>query len=346
MRPGIVRTEMGSPRAERGPGFVFWGCPVPGDFQLHALLGASPTPQRKEKTMTKRLFSLHVLVALLLCSVIAAVAGPHGKKLPPKNAILLVAFGTTVPEALKAFDQIEKQVKAAFPKDEIRWAFTSKIVRDKLRKEGKVLDPPTVALAKLLEDGFTRIAIASFHSLPGEEFHDLYQDVDAMRQMPDAHGRKLLVSWPLLSSRENMEAVAKAVLKDLPKSRKPKDAVILMGHGSEHHPGDAVYAALNFYAQNIDPNLYVGTVEGNPTLDDILPKLKKKGIKKAYLLPLMAVAGDHARNDMCGAEADSWKSVLTKEGIETECVLRGTAENPDIVAIWLKNIEKVHGHFK
>jgi sirohydrochlorin cobaltochelatase len=296
--------------------------------------------------MRTRIYATSILVVLLMVMVFTAQAGTHGEKLPQKNAVLLVAFGTTVPEAMKAFDRIEEQVKKAFPKDEVRWAFTSKIVRKKLRKEGKDLASPPVALAKLLEDGYTHITIASFHSLPGEEFHDLYQDVQAMRQMADTSDRKMLVSWPLLSSRENMEAVLKAILKDLPKARRPGDAVLLMGHGSEHHPGDAVYAALNYYSRDIDPNLFVGTVEGNPKLEDILPKLKKKGIKKVYLVPFMAVAGDHARNDMCGSEADSWKALLTKEGFEVECVLKGTAENPDIVAIWLGNIKKAHAHFE
>ncbi|MEJ2717758.1 MAG: sirohydrochlorin cobaltochelatase, partial [Deltaproteobacteria bacterium] len=234
----------------------------------------------------------------------------------------------------------------AFPGVEVRWAFSSSIIRKKLAREGKKLDSPTVALAKLMEDGYTQILVASFHSLPGQEFHDLYQDVAAFRQMSGAHNRRILVSRPLLSSRENMEAAVKALLKEVPKSRKPDEAVVVMGHGSAHHPGDAVYAATAYFAQEIDPNFFIGTVEGQPTLDDLMPKLKKKGIKKVYLLPFMAVAGDHARNDMCGDEKDSWKSKLKKNGFAVECILKGTAENPEIVDIWLKNMKKAYAHFK
>jgi len=276
----------------------------------------------------------------------SALAAGHGKKLQQKNAIMLVAFGTSIPEAMKAFDQIEKQVKETFPNEEIRWAFTSKKIRAKLRKQGRNLDPPPVALAKLLEDGYTRIAVASLHTLPGEEFHDLNQEVQALKQISEARGRKVLVSRPLMSSRKNIESVTKAILKEVPKDRKPEDAVVLMGHGSEHHPGDAVYAAMNFYSMKNDPNLFVATVEGNPKLDDVIPELKKKGTKKVYLVPLMAVAGDHALNDMCGGEADSWKSVLQKQGFQVECVLKGTGENPEIVGIWLNNLKEVHSHLK
>lgn len=299
--------------------------------------------------MRRNRWQFVTLLALVLF-VVPAMALAHGHhdegKQQEKGGILLVAFGTSVPQAQKAFDQIEKQVKQAFPGEEVRWAFTSKIIRKKLGKQGKNLDSPVVALAKMLEDGYTNIVVASFHSLPGAEFNDLAREVQALQAIDHSGSRKLLVSWPLLSSRKNMEAVARAVLKQIPASRKPEDAVLLMGHGSEHHPGDAVYAALNYYLLDIDPNVFVGTVEGNPKLDDILPKLKKKGIKKVYLMPLMAVAGDHARNDMCGTDEESWASILKKAGFKVECILKGTAENPAIVDVWLANIKAAHSHVK
>lgn len=286
------------------------------------------------------------LVLLLVFSVNVAVAAKHGESKPPKEAILLVAFGTSFPEAAKAFDQVESQVKSAFPGIEVRWAFSSSIIRHKLAKQGKKLDGPVVALSKLLDDGYNRVVVASLQTIPGEEFHLLYQDVEAFRTMSGSHQRRILVAMPLLSSRKHIEDALKAVVEEVPKTRKPGDAIILMGHGTEHHPSDAVYAAVAFYAQDKDPNLYVATVEGQLTLQDVIPKLKKKGVKKVYLVPFMAVAGDHARNDMCGGEKESWKTVLTQDGFEVECVLKGTAENPEIVKLWLENIKAAESHFK
>ncbi len=286
------------------------------------------------------------LVLTLVFSANVALAAKHGESKPPKEAILLVAFGTTVPEARKAFDNIESQVKGAFPGVEVRWAFSSSIIRKILAKKGMKLDPPTIAMAKLLEDGFNRVIVASFQTIPGEEFHDLYRDVEAFRNMSGSSQRRVLVARPLLSSRKHIEMALKAMLSQAPKSRKPGDAILLMGHGSAHQPADAIYAAMNFYAQDMDPNLFIATVEGQPTVKDFVPKLKKKGIKKVYLMPFMAVAGDHARNDMCGGGKDSWKSVLTQNGFVVECVLKGTGEYPEIVNLWLENIKAAHSHFE
>ncbi len=55
--------------------------------------------------------------------------------------------------AQAAFAKIEKLVKAAYLKTEVRWAYTSQSIRRKLVKEGKVLVSPEIALAKLMEEG-------------------------------------------------------------------------------------------------------------------------------------------------------------------------------------------------
>ena len=127
------------------------------------------------------------LYSILSCCLIglgaAACLAAHGENPPEKKAILLVAFGTTVPEAQKAFDRVDAQVKAVFPGTDIRWAYTSSIIRSKLAKQGKVLDSPEMALSKLMGEGFTHVAILSLQTIPGREFHDLYQNAQLFQQM-------------------------------------------------------------------------------------------------------------------------------------------------------------------
>jgi len=101
-----------------------------------------------------------------------------------------------------------------------------------------------------------------------------------------------------------------------------------------------------FNLQKIDPNIFVGTVEGSPEIGDIKALLEQKKIKSAYLIPFMSVAGDHARNDMSGDDDDSWKSILTKSGINCRVVLKGTAEYDNMVAIWIKHLGQAMEHLK
>ncbi len=292
--------------------------------------------------MKKRLtVGLTIVLGLLL--TVPALAGSHGHKREMKKGILLVAFGTSIPSAQVSFQNIEKKVKAAFPNIPVRWAYTSKIIRDKLAKMGQHLDSPETALAKMMNEGFTHVAVQSLHTIAGEEFHDLQRNAHAFAGMAGGFER-ILVGYPLLGTQKDLEWVVAAIIKNIPKERKKSDAVVFMGHGTPH-PSNAFYAAMMFHFQQQDPNIFVGTVEGTPEIDDIKSMLLAKKIKKAYLIPFMSVAGDHAMNDMAGDEADSWQSILTAAGINCVPVLKGTAEYDDIVAIWVDHLGSVLSHF-
>jgi sirohydrochlorin cobaltochelatase len=261
-----------------------------------------------------------------------------------KKGILLVAFGSTIPEAQVSFENIERSVKQAFPGVPVYWAYTSRIIIRKMAKVGKHLSTPEEALAKMMRENFTHVAVQSLHTIPGEEFHGLLKNVHRFAGMSKGL-KRVLVGYPLLATTEDLNKAAEATLRVIPNKRKKKDAVVFMGHGT-HHPANVYYAALAYRLQKSDPNIFVGTVEGWPEIDDIKADLKKRRIKKAYLMPFMSVAGDHARNDMAGPEPDSWKSVLEKEGIECVTVLKGTAEFQEFVDIWVDHLRVAFDHFR
>jgi sirohydrochlorin cobaltochelatase len=259
-------------------------------------------------------------------------------------AILLVTFGTSIPEAQAAFTNIENMVKAEFPDVPVKWAYTSYIIREKLAKSGQHLDSPEVALAKLMDEGYTRVAVQSLHMIPGAEFHDLRINAGAFKKMKDGF-RSLMVGWPALSTSEDYAKAVDALFSIIPKERKKDEAVVLMGHGT-HHPANAVYEAMMYRLQRRDPNVFMGTVEGSPTLDEIKATLLENGVKKAWLMPFMSVAGDHTVNDLVGDGDDSWKSVLTEAGIECLPVVKGLAEYEAFADIWLDHLKVVMAHMK
>lgn len=293
----------------------------------------------------KRNVLISVLIVLLGFVLVAGVqAAGHGHKKEMKKGILLVAFGTSIPEAQAAFENIDQKVKAAFPDIPVRWAYTSSIIRHKLAKEGKQLDSVEMALAKMLDENFTHIAVQSLHTIGGEEYHDLVKTVQAFGTIMGGFDR-IILGYPLLAQEEDMLRVTDAMLQNIPKERKPKEAVVYMGHGTPH-PSNAFYAAMMYHMQQKDPNIFVATVEGSPGIDEAKAFLLEKKIKTAYLIPFMAVAGDHARNDMAGPEEDSWKSILTAAGIQCKPILKGTAEYDGIVDVWVDHLQGVLNHFE
>ena len=290
---------------------------------------------------TKKCAVIAVMVSIFMA--LNCFAGGHGHKNPKKVGILLVAFGSSEESAQVSFENIDKKVKAAYADIPVYWAYTSHIIRTKLAKQGKHLDSPEVALAKMQDEKFTHVAVQSLHTIGGSEYHDLRVTVGAFKMMDGFE--KIILGYPLLATQKDMQLTVDAILKTIPKERKKNEAVVLMGHGT-HHPSNAFYAALMFQLQLRDPNIFVGTVEGYPEVDLIKELLLKKDIKKIYLMPFMSVAGDHAKNDMAGDEDDSWKSVFTKAGIQCVPILKGTAEYDSFVAIWVKHLEGPLSHFK
>ena len=290
--------------------------------------------------VVKVLFLL-VLVALL---VPPSLLYAHGDKRPMKKGILLVAFGSTIPEAQVSFDNIEQSVKKGLPGVPVYWSYTSRIIIKKMAKEGKHLATPAEALAKMMRENLTHVVVQSLHTTPGAEFHGMLKNVHKFAGM-DKGIKKVLVGYPLMATSEDVQRVAEAIIQVIPKERKKKDGVVLMGHGT-HHPANVYYAALAYHLQKMDPDVFVGTVEGWPEIDDIKADLKKRRIKRVYLMPFMSVAGDHARNDMAGPAADSWKSILEKEGINCVVVLKGTAEFQEFVDIWVDHLRAAFEHFQ
>lgn len=289
----------------------------------------------------KRVLVLLGFVSLLLPT---STSNAHGDKLPMKKGILLVAFGSTIPEAQVAFENIDRSVKKVFPGIPVRWAYTSRIIIRKLAEQGKHLSTPEEVLSDMMRENFTHVAVQSLHTIPGQEFHGLVKNVHRFAGMSKGLQR-VIVGYPLLATTEDLHRVAEAMLTIIPKERKKKDAVVFMGHGT-HHPANVYYAALAYRLKKSDANIFVGTVEGWPEIDDIRADLKKRRIRKAYLMPFMSVAGDHARNDMAGPEPDSWKSILEKEGIECVPVLKGTAEFQEFVDIWVDHLRIAVDHFR
>jgi sirohydrochlorin cobaltochelatase len=285
----------------------------------------------------------HIAIFLCVALLLVRCHAPQTDKGVPvttnKQAILLVAFGTTVPRAAEAFARFETATNERFPEAEVRWAYTSSIVRKRLAERGEAKPSVGEALEQLAREGYGNIAVQSLHTIAGVEYHKLLREITMFRHKPEAKGRTVNVGRPLLAGYADAERVANAMVVAAPAEREPEAALVFMGHGSEHHASDLAYVALASILRNIDNRAILATVEGHPTFEDALEECSTMGTKQAYLVPFMAVAGDHAINDMAGEEDDSWKSLLEKQGITCEPVLEGTLDNIGIRDVWLDHLQ-------
>lgn len=289
---------------------------------------------------SRKLLSLCCAAVMSVFCVMPAFA--HGDTVSEgKNAILVVAFGTSVPEARVALENIESHVRKAFPDTEVRVAYTSNIIRRKIAKEQNlVIDTPLMALAKLQDEGYTNVVVQPTHFIPGEEYNDLKVVVDSVASIPGKYGfAELVLSEPVLMHAEDYMDAAMILKRAFGKYAGTGKAVVLMGHGTPHF-ANAAYAQLQLALDKVSPGFVVGTVEGFPSLEEVQARLIHMGVKKVTLVPFMEVAGDHARNDMAGPEENSWKSILTADGYKVDAIIKGMGENDEIAAKLVKKLRE------
>ena len=274
----------------------------------------------------------------------AAPASSAGEEPAPEEAapaaadkvLLVTSFGTSYNDNRDlSIGSIEQKLQAAYPDYEVRRAFTSQIIIDKLKKrDGIAIDNVTEAMDRLVSDGVREVVVQPTHVMSGFEYDDVVAEVTPYADKFDS----FKVGSPLLVSDADYDEVVSIITGETKDYDAEGTAVVFMGHGTEHE-ANATYAKLQQHLTAAGyGNYFIGTVEATPSLDDVLALVQDSGAKKVVLLPLMIVAGDHANNDMAGDEEGSWKTTFEQAGFEVECVLRGLRQYEEIQNMFVEHV--------
>ncbi|MDR2892252.1 MAG: sirohydrochlorin cobaltochelatase [Deltaproteobacteria bacterium] len=280
-----------------------------------------------------------------------------------KKAVLLAAYGATGVQNNISLKLFEDKVREEFPGISIRWAFTSLRMRNRLAAERKKSDSVEKALCRLAFEKFGQVAVQSLHVIPGREYQDLLQEIDNARQsaaLSDSALADISIGLPLLNNQEDLQLAARAMLASSPPERQPEDFMLWVGHGSQH-TGQVSYARLAEEAAKLDPNMLIGTLDDG--VEKLLPLLGSPESpshpespvqsdrqntlgspaatgRTIWLLPLLAVIGKHAREDLAGSGTDSWQSRLEAQGFACRPILRGMIEYPAFTELWVRHLKE------
>ena len=254
----------------------------------------------------------------------ASLDDPRNQDGIGEQELLVVSFGTSFNDSRRlTIGAIEGSLAESFPDWSVRRGFTSQIIIDHvLSRDGVAIDNVTEALNRAADNGVKTLVVQPTHLMDGFEYNDL---VDELAGFADAF-EAIAVGEPLLSSEEDFAAVAEAIVQATAEYDDGETAICFMGHGTEAE-SNGVYAKMQQVLSEAGyDNYFIGTVEAEPSVEDLLEAVQAGDYKRVVLRPLMIVAGDHANNDMAGDEEDSWKSVFESAGYEVECVLSGLGE--------------------
>ena len=284
-----------------------------------------------------------------------------------ENELLVVSFGTSF-NASRAADikGIEDALQAAYPDWSVRRAFTAQIIINHVQaRDGEKIDNMQQALDRAVANGVKNLVVQPTHLMHGAEYDEMMEMIDSYRDKFES----VAVAEPLLGEvgadaaviNSDKEAVAKAItaaaVKDagfdsLDAAAAEKTAFVFMGHGTSH-TAKISYSQMQTTMQTLGyDNVFIGTVEGEPeetACENVIEAVKAAGYTKVVLRPLMVVAGDHANNDMAGADDDSWLSQFKASGAfeEVDTQIAGLGEISDIQQLYIAHtkaaIESLNG---
>ena len=254
-----------------------------------------------------------------------------------ENELLVVSFGTSFNDSRRlTIGGIEGALETAFPDWSVRRGFTSQIIIDHVKsRDGVEIDNVTAALDRAVANGVKTLVVQPTHLMHGYEYNDLKDELAGYADAFD----QIVMGEPLLTSDADFAAVADIIVNATAEYDDGETAICFMGHGTEAE-SNAVYAQMQQVLKDGGhDNYFVGTVEAEPSVEDLLALVQAGNYKRVVLRPLMIVAGDHANNDMAGDEEDSWKSIFEAAGYEVECVLEGLGQLPEIQQIFVQHAQ-------
>ena len=267
-----------------------------------------------------------------------------------ENELLVVSFGTSFNGSRAAdIKGIEDALQAAYPDWSVRRAFTAQIIINHVQaRDGEKIDNMDQALDRAVANGVKNLVVQPTHLMHGAEYDEMCEAVEQYRDKFDS----VAIAEPLLGEvgedatviNADKEAVAAAITAEAVKTAGYDDAAaaaadgtafVFMGHGTSH-TAKVSYSQMQTTMETLGyDNVFIGTVEGEPedtACEAVIEKVKEAGYTKVVLRPLMVVAGDHANNDMAGADDDSWLSQFQASGdfASVECQIAGLGEIEDI----------------
>ena len=272
-----------------------------------------------------------------------------------ENELLVVSFGTSFNGSRAAdIKGIEDALQAAYPDWSVRRAFTAQIIINHVQaRDGEKIDNMDQALDRAVANGVKNLVVQPTHLMHGAEYDEMCEAVEQYKDKFDS----VAIAEPLLGEvgedatviNADKEAVAAAITAEAVKTAGYDDAAaaaadgtafVFMGHGTSH-TAKVSYSQMQTAMQTLGyDNVFIGTVEGEPedtACDAVIEKVKEAGYTKVILRPLMVVAGDHANNDMAGADDDSWLSQFNAadcfESVDTQ--IAGLGEIGDIQQLYV-----------
>ena len=277
------------------------------------------------------------------------------------TCIILASFGTTNLNGLNAVLNIKRMIEEEFATTPVKITFTSNIIRKVWKKRKANIDewlnrgvPSEIlnvkgiisTVGEAIEEGFEYIILQPTHIFYMEQVHDLFSYVKAFQSIKTLQEKwmpfkKIVMGRPALgmysekySYIDDIKNGIKCLKEDVEIAKRMDADILYMAHGNERFPLGIFYEIeAIFNGIYLDVNTIFACVEGRPTIDEALKKIKSNNV---ILKPFMIVSGIHVKEDLL-----KWKEKLEIKGYKVKSIEKGLGENDKFARIFVNHIKDV-----
>ena len=232
-----------------------------------------------------------------------------------KKAIMSVSFGTKLHDVMDRNTHVlEAEYKSDHPECDLYRVITNESLIKIIQEEGDPVYAVRESMARMVLDGVTHLYVQPAYILNGSEYDELVDMVYSHK----ADFITVKCGTPLLYNHEDYVRVCKSIMEEDYANLQENEAVVLVGHGSDH-AANSVYCTLDYIFKDLGyDNTHLCTFNAYPQVDTVIRHLKKNpAINTVHIAPFMFVAGEMAMEGVCGDSDNSMKTLIANAGFKT-----------------------------
>ena len=234
-----------------------------------------------------------------------------------KNAIILTLFGSVKEQ--EKFQTFKKVIEKEFQECDVYIAVSSKFILKALKKRGFEYKNLAQNLADADQAGYENIIVASITLFPTFEHEQSKKIVQSFKSFSSSN----IVSTDAIFSKTKESTL---FLKELNERVSKKDvANLYVLHGTPRLETAGI-ASVNYVTQYLEKKgNYTCSIEGAfaflETKEDLIDEMKRDGVKKVQIIPMLLVSGNHYEKDIVEINEElneHFKSKIVKSLLESE----------------------------
>ncbi|GKU25669.1 sirohydrochlorin cobaltochelatase [Clostridium folliculivorans] len=244
-----------------------------------------------------------------------------------KKGLIILSNGTADLEALARYEKVIDNINTSKYFEVVKVFASDKII-GKLKARHNISIPNLrEGIEQFIKIDVEDITVATLFLIEGKEYEEAEGVIKEFRKLNSNHNINITRAALILQNKERSYEFIDRINPIINK----EEQIILVAHGTSHSAQMSYYEFQESLRDKGYDNIYIGTIEGETSFEEIVNQLKTRNIKRVVLQPLLFVIGFHGKKDLITDNPNSWKSRLIGEGFEVSTSDKSLSEIQEVI---------------